>query len=705
MHFNYGASTTTFMKLCVEARILKEIPNHPNIIFLLHDFNSKPTHEIISACIQKKEDQQLLMKFNAISRKNEYNTSLFLIYKNYSSNLHRWSLEKRKDCQMIDLIRICYEISCGVLHLWNHGVVHRDLKLNNILIDDEGHILIIDFGVAVKLDANGKAKVEKYGGNPAHIAPEILNSDFPGEVDYSKQPSFALGVLFHEIIMGSHPFDSYPLGNFGNKPNICVPALNTKNMKQITNPVIDEKLISLICDLVCSSSSDRMSLQDSNNILKTLFRQYSHCHDLLIYNSYSDLQLQSKQKIEQENFDVNFTDICTYLGECYLNGRGTEQDEPQAFKYFKLSSAQNHSDVVMFILCNQYYQAYNSYSILEADIPFETINFDRSSTRDLEKLVGFILSSGVLLRQYLKFPERHVMNIKKGLEQLEKFFQFVHGISEKNERLFLQIWYHPFKIFNMLTNFKPSSNSNSYLSMNFKNNASYGKEDEQYYTQGRIVFVDSDKQFSFQKTDQSISMGIICGSQISKNIFPICIFGSCLVRVFVPNQIQSIDKRGMFVILNKNTDETNKENIGTGEIISFGEMITRESNSYDIVGICALGKLKGSESKSLYLYSSFGKNEERIPFPITNEIHDEEICFVLMISLPMSKFLLNLFVPTLEIKSTKIKTTDIGENIPSENLQTYKLKNQFYGLSENTYNSNFFFLCSGKDSNNCHDAS
>ena len=347
MHFNYGQPTKTYMKLCVEAGILKEIPKHPNIIFLLHDFFSRPTHEMVSACIEDKEIRGMMIKeFNAISAKNEYRTSLFLMYKSYPSNLQLWSLEKRKDCQMIDLIRICYEISCGVLHLWNHGFVHRDLKLNNILIDDEGHILIIDFGMAVKLNSNGKFFVDFPGGNHAHLAPEILNSDFPGEVDYSKQPSFALGVLFHEIIMGSHPFGNYPLGGFGRKPNIYVPALNSENMNQIKNPVIDEKLISMIENLVFSSSSDRMSLKNANNILKNLFWKYSHFHDLFIYNSYSDLHLKSNQNIvsnQKENFGLNFTNIGFFLGCCYRDGKGTGKDESQAFKYFQLSSDQNDS--------------------------------------------------------------------------------------------------------------------------------------------------------------------------------------------------------------------------------------------------------------------------------------------------------------------------------------------------------------------------
>ena len=78
MDFNYGQPTDGYMELCEEAEILKEIPKHPNIIFLIHDFFSRPTNEMILACIEDKEIREMRIKqFNAISGKNEYRTSLF----------------------------------------------------------------------------------------------------------------------------------------------------------------------------------------------------------------------------------------------------------------------------------------------------------------------------------------------------------------------------------------------------------------------------------------------------------------------------------------------------------------------------------------------------------------------------------------------------------------------------------------------------
>ena len=173
--------------------------------------------------LAEEGERSSLLRYNPHKNRDNIKETLFLVFKCYPSDLQKWMIEKRKDCQMIDIIRICYEISCGVLHLWNHGYVHRDLKLNNILIDDDGHVVITDFGFAIKIGSNGKAYVDRPGGNPAYLAPELLaNTNYPKEIDYSKQPSFALGVLFHEIIMGEHPFGNYP--NYLEVP----PSIQTK---------------------------------------------------------------------------------------------------------------------------------------------------------------------------------------------------------------------------------------------------------------------------------------------------------------------------------------------------------------------------------------------------------------------------------------------------------------------------------------------
>jgi serine/threonine protein kinase len=85
-------------------------------------------------------------------------------------------------------------------------IVHRDMKLDNILISSDGFPVISDFGFAEYVDQNGFVPCPKVlGGNVSHLAPEILSSQIGNPIDYSKQPSFEVGVISFEIAQNTHP--------------------------------------------------------------------------------------------------------------------------------------------------------------------------------------------------------------------------------------------------------------------------------------------------------------------------------------------------------------------------------------------------------------------------------------------------------------------------------------------------------------------
>ena len=109
-----------------------------------------------------------------------------------------------------------------------------------------------------------------------------------------------------------------------------------------------------------------------------------------------------------------------------------------------------------------------------------------------------------------------------------------------------------------------------------------------------------------------------------------------MVQVFLPSNQRTIDERGMFVVI---SSDSSREEEGVGEIISFCELITRNANSYHLVGVCNLNKL------SLVLYSDH-MGKEKISFPIDENVKDP-ICFVSITLFSMSDSLLDMFVAQL----------------------------------------------------------
>lgn len=83
-------------------------------------------------------------------------------------------------------------------------IVHRDIKLENILLDGHGHIKIADFGVSRKIDHMNEILFEQCG-TPIYIAPEIVR-----EHGYQGAPVdvWSSGVCLWALLIGNVPFKS-----------------------------------------------------------------------------------------------------------------------------------------------------------------------------------------------------------------------------------------------------------------------------------------------------------------------------------------------------------------------------------------------------------------------------------------------------------------------------------------------------------------
>ena len=93
------------------------------------------------------------------------------------------------------------EIACALYHLHQLQITYRDLKPETVLLTNEGHIRLSEFGLAKQLDS-AHPQTFTLCGTPEYVAPEVIsNQGYGTTVDW-----WALGILLYEMIMGFPPF-------------------------------------------------------------------------------------------------------------------------------------------------------------------------------------------------------------------------------------------------------------------------------------------------------------------------------------------------------------------------------------------------------------------------------------------------------------------------------------------------------------------
>jgi predicted Ser/Thr protein kinase len=112
-------------------------------------------------------------------------------------------------------LTIFAKICGGLVHAHDRGVIHRDLKPQNVLITPDNEVAILDFGLAKILDGQeGLTHTGSALGTPFYMSPEQVadprNVGPPSDI-------FALGVLLYELITGQRPFLGQTAGEVGNK--------------------------------------------------------------------------------------------------------------------------------------------------------------------------------------------------------------------------------------------------------------------------------------------------------------------------------------------------------------------------------------------------------------------------------------------------------------------------------------------------------
>jgi len=104
-----------------------------------------------------------------------------------------------------ETIRIAAEIAEAMEKAHQEGIIHRDLKPSNIMLTPEGHVKVMDFGLAkqvVTIEQGEGADLTVSLGTPGYMSPEQLR----GERLNTRSDLFSFGILLFEMLTGTHPF-------------------------------------------------------------------------------------------------------------------------------------------------------------------------------------------------------------------------------------------------------------------------------------------------------------------------------------------------------------------------------------------------------------------------------------------------------------------------------------------------------------------
>jgi len=189
---------------------------------------------------------------------NQYNNIILVMEYAEGGELSKL-IEKHLYLSESHASRLFSQILDGLVYCHRLKVIHRDLKLENILLDSEGNIKIVDFGLSERL--LGDAKLESVCGTPLYMSPELMRGQkYDGSTDV-----WSLGVVLYAMVCGFLPFAAKNLQNLSQK--VCngfftIPSFLSKGLTDLIRSMLEVK------------SLDRLPLESIQNHSWAMMTEY-----------------------------------------------------------------------------------------------------------------------------------------------------------------------------------------------------------------------------------------------------------------------------------------------------------------------------------------------------------------------------------------------------------------------------------------------
>ena len=176
-------------------------------------------------------------------------------------------MERRGALGWRETLHFSRQIARALRHAHERGIVHRDIKPNNIMLLKDGTIKVADFGIAAleneAVESNGQAI-----GSIHYIAPEQARGESPD----ARSDLYSLGVVMYEMLTGEKPYTGDSLGEIAVKHMNATPVLPRAKVPEIPEELERITMKAMSADISARYQSAEELLNDLESFIQTQMR-------------------------------------------------------------------------------------------------------------------------------------------------------------------------------------------------------------------------------------------------------------------------------------------------------------------------------------------------------------------------------------------------------------------------------------------------